>query len=189
MASVHRGSCLKTLNPFIDNKGLIHVGGWLDNASIDYCAKHPLILSAKSVVTSLIFNYEHRRLMHLGLQVLHSHISSVYWVIRGRIIARKVVNNCVQCFRSTPKFMSPLMAPLPRERVNIERPFAKTGLDFCGPILIRSGMRKITPTKSYICVFGDTCDSFGAGFLFIYRRFSCHVISFYVSKEPMLYFI
>lgn len=50
-------------------------------------------------------------------------------------------------------FSSPLMAPLPRERVTISRAFSKTGVDYCGPIMVRSGIRKVTPIKSYICVF------------------------------------
>jgi hypothetical protein len=43
------------------------------------------------------------------------------------------------------------MAPLPSVRVTIARPFANSGVDLCGPIFVRSGLRKIT--KSYICVF------------------------------------
>ncbi|CAI6363300.1 unnamed protein product [Macrosiphum euphorbiae] len=45
------------------------------------------------------------------------------------------------------------MAPLPRERVTIARPFARTGVDYCGPVMVRSGLRKVTPLKSYVCVF------------------------------------
>jgi len=35
----------------------------------------------------------------------------------------------------------------------MERPFARTGVDFCGPIHIRSGMRKVQSIKGYIAVF------------------------------------
>ncbi|XP_022180294.1 uncharacterized protein LOC111040631 [Myzus persicae] len=150
---VHRGSCLKALSPFIDDQGLIRVGGRLNNAQISYNTKHPIVLSSRSYVTKLIFHYEHRRLMHIGPQGLLSHISNSYWIIRGRIISRKTVNDCHQCFRAAPKFMSPYMAHLPKERVTIARPFARSGLDFCGPIMIRSGRRKVSPTKSYVCVF------------------------------------
>jgi len=33
---VHRGSCLRALSPFIDNQGLIRVGGRLNNAEVPY---------------------------------------------------------------------------------------------------------------------------------------------------------
>lgn len=150
---VNRDGSLKTLSPFIDSYDLIRVGGRLANAQISDGSKYPIVLSAKSTVTKLIFNYEHRRLMHIGPQALLSHISINFWIIRGRIIARKTVSKCVQCVRALPKFLSPFMAPLPRERVTIERPFARTGIDFCGFIMVRSGVWKVTPINSYICVF------------------------------------
>ncbi|XP_015377915.1 PREDICTED: uncharacterized protein LOC107172149 [Diuraphis noxia] len=150
---VHRSSCLRALSPFIDDQGLIRVGGRLNNAEVPYNTRHPVVLSSKSSITKLIFQYEHRRLMHIGPQALLAHISCNYWIVRGRIIARKTVSNCHQCFRATPRLISPYMAHLPRERVTVARPFARSGLDFCGPIMIRSGRRKVAPTKSYICVF------------------------------------
>ncbi|XP_025192641.1 uncharacterized protein LOC112592702 [Melanaphis sacchari] len=150
---VRRSSALIRLSPFIDKHGLIRVGGRLMNASISHDSKYPILLPSKSIVTKLIFNYEHRRLMHAGPQALLAHVSHKYWPLRGREIARKTVHHCIQCFRTKPTFSSPLMAPLPRERVTISRAFSKTGVDYCGPIMVRSGLRKVTPIKTYICVF------------------------------------
>lgn len=45
------------------------------------------------------------------------------------------------------------MAPLPKFRVQIALHVITTGIDFTGPILVRSGIRKITPIKRYILVF------------------------------------
>ncbi|XP_073995572.1 uncharacterized protein [Rhodnius prolixus] len=46
------------------------------------------------------------------------------------------------------------MGLLPKDRVSVSRPFSITGLDFAGPIIIKSGVRKSTKTtKAYICVF------------------------------------
>jgi len=49
--------------------------------------------------------------------------------------------------------MQPFMANLPRERVTVERPFARTGIEFCEPIHIKSGVRRVISIKSYIAVF------------------------------------
>lgn len=56
---VSRQSCLKQLSPFVDDAGLIRVGGRLMNASIANSMKYPIILPSTSQVTRSIFNYEH----------------------------------------------------------------------------------------------------------------------------------
>lgn len=83
------------------------------------------------------------------------------------------------------------MAPLPKERTIIQHPFTCTGVDFCGPINVRSGIRRVTPLKSYIAVFvcfstraihlelvyGLTTDAFLAALKrFIARRGHCSQI-------------
>lgn len=150
---VGRHSPLRTLNPFMDSEGLVRVGSRLTNANIAFDSKFPIVLPSKGNVTQLIFEHEHKRLLHIGPQGLLANIHLRYWPLRGRLIAKKTVRNCITCFRSSPKFITPFMAPLPRERVNIERPFSRSGVDFCGPILIRSGIRRVVSIKCYIAVF------------------------------------
>lgn len=151
--TVHRSSCLKTLSPFLDEYGIVRVGGRLTYAPISNSKKHPIVLPARCKVTSLIFTYEHKRLLHIGPQGLLAHLQNTYWPIRGRIIARRVVNKCIICFRARPTMLEPFMAPLPRERVTKDRVFAKSGVDFCGPFMIRSGLRRVTPIKHYVALF------------------------------------
>ena len=45
------------------------------------------------------------------------------------------------------------MASLPKERIESNRPFINTGVDYCGPIYIKTKQRKCTPTKAYIAIF------------------------------------
>lgn len=59
---------MRTLNPFIDSDGLLRAGGRLINADIAYTSKCPILLPAKSKTTQLIFEYEHKRLIHIGLK-------------------------------------------------------------------------------------------------------------------------
>ncbi|XP_050062971.1 uncharacterized protein LOC126552323 [Aphis gossypii] len=146
-------SQLKRLHPFIDSSGLIRVGGRLSQSNLSDNMKFPIVLPSKSRLTRLLFEYEHKRLLHVGPQALLAHIQGTFWPMRGRIIAKSVVNNCLICYKTKPTLQAPLMAPLPRARVTMERPFARTGVDFCGPIQIRSGIRKVQSIKSYIAVF------------------------------------
>jgi len=45
------------------------------------------------------------------------------------------------------------MATLPSPRVHPSRPFSTTGVDFAGPLNIRSGIRRVTSIKTWIAVF------------------------------------
>ncbi|KAL4123160.1 hypothetical protein QTP88_015383 [Uroleucon formosanum] len=148
-----RQSQLKKLHPFIDTSGLIRVAGRLSQSNLSDSMKFPIVLPVKSRLTRLLFEYEHKRLLHIGPQGLLSHIQGTFWPIRGRIISKSVVHNCLTWYKAKPTLQTPLMALLPRARVTMERPFARTGIDFCGPINIRSGIRRVQSIKSYIAVF------------------------------------
>lgn len=71
----------------------------------------------------------------------------------GKVLAKTVMRNCVVCHRFNPTLQTPLMAPLPRERVIIEISFFRNGVDFCGLIYIKSSLRRVTSIKCYIAVF------------------------------------
>ncbi|GFU16846.1 integrase catalytic domain-containing protein [Trichonephila clavipes] len=77
-----------------------------------------------------------------------------FWPLRGRSIARKIVHECVVCFKNKPIVANQLMGSLPRERVNPSFPFLHTGIDYCGPFFIRyKHQRKGTYQKIYVAIF------------------------------------
>ena len=53
-AKISRQSSLLKLNPFIDEEGLIRVGGRLENSTLPFEVKHPIVLPRSSQVTDLI---------------------------------------------------------------------------------------------------------------------------------------
>ncbi|GFX28191.1 uncharacterized protein TNCV_15301 [Trichonephila clavipes] len=59
-----------------------------------------------------------------------------FWPLRGRSIARKIVHECVVCFKNKPIVANQLIPSLPPERVNPSFPFLHTGIDYCGPFFI-----------------------------------------------------
>jgi len=189
--SIQKRSVLRTLCPFISKDGVILVGGRLGNADISETQKHPIVLPSRHKVTRLIFEDQHRALQHCGPQALLAAVRQRYWPLRGRVMARSVTSRCVTCIRSRPKFENPVMAPLPKNRVQFSRPFTITGVDFAGPLLIRSGIRRVTAIKTWIAVFvcfatraihleavvGLTSDAFMASLRrFMSRRGKCRKI-------------
>ena len=73
-----------------------------------------------------------------------------YWVLNARRIAKSVIRSCVPCQRIDAGALNQIAAPLPSYRVNQSKPFAVTGIDFCGPLFCKG-----TKTKYYILLF--TC--------------------------------
>lgn len=153
-SSVPTSSKLKFLNPFIDSEGLVRVGGRLDNSNLLYDHKHPVVLPACDVFVKLIFQYYHKRDFHVGPQALLHTVRLKYWILGGRSLARKVVHECVTCFKTKPIPVEQIMGNLPPERVLPNVPFSNTGLDLCGPFLIKyKNQRKGTLQKVYVAIF------------------------------------
>ncbi|XP_044315178.1 uncharacterized protein LOC123037609 [Drosophila rhopaloa] len=84
---------------------------------------------------------------------LHASIRLQYWPIGGLRTVSNVVKGCVECFRARPKFMEPIMANLPKERLECVRAFAVSGVDYCGPFFYKSEVRTRYPIKCYVSVF------------------------------------
>ncbi|XP_011161336.1 uncharacterized protein LOC105196885 [Solenopsis invicta] len=80
---------VSSLNPFLHKDNTLKVGGRLRHANFDFDKKHPMILAAKHPLTKLIFEDEHKRLLHLGPQALLLQIREKYWPIAGRNLTRQ----------------------------------------------------------------------------------------------------
>ncbi|XP_018315455.1 uncharacterized protein, partial [Mycetomoellerius zeteki] len=73
---ISRRSKLLPLNPFLDETGLLRVGGRLRHADADHAKRHPIILPAKHPLTDLIIRDSHLKQMHMGSQGLLAHLRS-----------------------------------------------------------------------------------------------------------------
>ncbi|GFX60760.1 integrase catalytic domain-containing protein [Trichonephila clavipes] len=151
---VSPNSKLRNLNPFIVSDGLLRVGGRLSNSDLPYVNKHPAILPGNHNLTVQIIVHFHRKNLHTDASSLLHYVREKFWPLNGRSLCRKVVHECLVCFKSRPLVTSQLMGNLPRDRVVPEYPFNCSGVDFCGPFMIRyKNQRKGILHKIYICVF------------------------------------
>lgn len=96
---VPANSQLAALNPFLDEEGVIRVGGRLKHADIPYNQRHPIVLPARHHITEILLRQEHIKLHHCGSQQLLADIRTRYWPLSGRREARKIVRRCISCFR------------------------------------------------------------------------------------------
>ncbi|XP_061724911.1 uncharacterized protein LOC133530870 [Cydia pomonella] len=147
-------SSILSLNPFLDDNGILRVGGRLHDAQCSYDQRHPKLLDGKHPLARLIFRSEHLRLLHCGPQLLLSGVREHFWPTKGRVLARSTVHNCLTCKRLKAKTMQPIMGNLPKSRVVPAPPFETCGVDFAGPfsILNKKG-RGAKVSKCYLCLF------------------------------------
>lgn len=150
---ITKGRLLR-LNTFIDREGIIRVGGRLSNSEFDADKKHPIVLSADHQFTKMLFLREHLKLLHAGPQLLLSSIREQFWPIGGRNLAKKIVHNCIKCFKNKPQQSQALMGELPKARISLTAPFYTTGVDYAGPFMIKDRQgRRCKTSKAFVCLF------------------------------------
>nr|CAH7720335.1 unnamed protein product [Callosobruchus chinensis] len=80
------------LKPFIDDCGILRVGGRLEQAKFAFEKKHPIILSDECALSRLIVEDAHKKLFHAGPRHVLAVIREEYWIIGGRRLCNKVIN-------------------------------------------------------------------------------------------------
>ena len=147
-SSIHR------LDPILD-KGLLRVGGRLNNSAIPYESKHPAILPGieHSHVSNLILNNIHKLVGHLGRESMLATLRQKYWIVHANAAAKKITSKCIVCRKYQARVGEQKMADLPVDRVTPnEPPFTRVGIDYFGPFDVKRGRSSL---KRYGVVF--TC--------------------------------
>jgi len=148
--SPSKGSPLCSLDPFVDDEGLLRIKGRLENADLSFESKHPVIIPSGHVA-KLLVQFQHIFLKHAGVGTIVSTLRGSYWILGVRRIAKTVCRMCVKCKRYDSRACSQPAAPLPGLRVKIAPPFTVTGLDYAGPLFCID----LPSKKLYILLF--TC--------------------------------
>ena len=177
-----KSSTLISFNPFLDDDGIVRIGGRLRHACLSFNQKHPIVLPKDNSLTKLIINQAHHITLHGGPTLMQSYIRQKYWIIGIQNMVRKHYHSCITCFRFRSKACQQIMSSLPSNRVNCTRPFLNCGVDYAGPISLRlTKLRGYRIVKGYIAAF--VCfstkaihielvsDLSTAAFLAAYRRF------------------
>ena len=105
-------SRLFQISPFLDELGILRVGGRLQASQLEFEERHPIILGKHSLVEMFV-QYEHRKQKHIGVEALYAHICINFWIIGGRRIIRGLKTKCITCRRFDAKATCEVTAPLP----------------------------------------------------------------------------
>ena len=148
---VEATSSLKTLHPFIDQEGLLRVGGRLQQSALPYEAIHQLILPVNHHFTKLVVSAEHIRLHHAGPLLLIASLREKFWIPWIRNV-NTIMHQClllqIQGTGNTPTHGRATFSASPTiEAISYYWCYA-------GPILLKlkTPCSKII-TKGYIAIF------------------------------------
>lgn len=145
---------IQRLTPFLDEDGMLRVGGRLRHSNLPFEAKHQIILPKNHLTVHLLIDHYHKANLHAGTQLLQSILQEQYWILAARSTIRFRIFRCIQCFKTKPRPNFPLMADLPSGRVIPARCFAVCGVDYAGPYRVTLyRLRKLQPIKVYLCLF------------------------------------
>lgn len=147
-------SKIANLCPILDNKNIMRVGGRIDRAETTMDKKHPIIVPADSRISYLILHQTHLVTKHGATQVMMQAIRQKYWIPHLRNKIRAYIHKCVLCARYAKNYEAQLMSDLPSDRINRNRAFLITGVDYAGPIdIVEQYKRKTNLRKCWIAVF------------------------------------
>lgn len=145
---------LAQLAPFLDDTGLIRVGGRLNNTTLSWDVKHPLLLPKVSPLTSLLIRHYHVNFLHGGPKLILSMLRQKFWIVSGRDAVRRNIFTCVKCTRQKAVRQAPFMGQLPSARVSSPRVFTQVGMDYGGPYLLKESRRRNAKvSKHYVALF------------------------------------
>lgn len=149
---LRKSSRLYKLDPILQD-GILRIGGRLSKLAMPEHFKHPAILPNTGHFSKLLLNHTHHLVGHCGKNQMLSKLRTNYWILKANQAARKISRDCILCRRWHGTAMHQKMADLPLMRITPDLPpFTHTGLDYFGPIEVKSGRSRV---KRYGALF--TC--------------------------------
>ena len=140
--SVKEDSILLQLKPYIDDFGIIRARGRIKHSDLNESCKYPVIVNYKHWMVTLYIERCHKLSEHSGLTITLSIIRRTIWLIKGRMITKKIIHGCVRCQRYYKKPLTQVTAPLPADRLNAVECFDIVGTDYFGPLTVKNGAER-----------------------------------------------
>ncbi|GIY97363.1 reverse transcriptase [Caerostris extrusa] len=98
---------------------------------------YPILLPSKHYLTECLIREYNLKYCHAGMQILAAKLRLQYWIFSSKRNMRSCVSCCVVCKRFTAKALTTPPIQLPLDRVRESPIFEITGLDLCGPLLLK----------------------------------------------------
>ena len=150
---IAKNSGLHRLNCFMDDSGLLRVGGKLRFTNLYSCYKYPILLPKGAHISLLIIRECHESVKHQGRGLTINEVRSRgFWIVGLNNQVKSLIHDCVTCRILRGKTTTQKMADLPTDRADCVPPFTYCGVDLFGPFLVKERRSEV---KRYGTIF--TC--------------------------------
>ena len=144
---------LQKLDPFLDQNGVLRVGGRIRRANLKEDIKFPILLPRDGHITKLLVQYFHKICKHQGrTTTLNELRSNGYWIIGGTSSVSHYILSCIRCRKLRGPAQSQKMSDLPEDRLHQAPPFTYCAVDYFGPWIVKDKRKEL---KRYGVLF--TC--------------------------------
>ena len=93
---VGKSSNIYKLDPFIDRNGLLRVGDWLNQSTMDESVEHPLLIPKASILARLIIKWYPEKNAHSGRGITMNQIrSSGFWIINCNATIKSLISRSI----------------------------------------------------------------------------------------------
>ncbi|CAI4220968.1 unnamed protein product [Auanema sp. JU1783] len=145
----------KSLDVIKDNEGILRVRGRLGHVNKSE-SEHPILLFGNKFFTNLLLKYIHDISLHAPRETLISIVRKEFFIIKLKKCLNDITSNCLQCKKINNRpFKYPNFPQLPKERVVKFKPFENIGIDYAGPLLVKT--EEQTTKKVWIVLITCLC--------------------------------
>ena len=95
----------------------------------------------------------HSGLLHRSVAETLARSRASVWIVKGRVLAKKICSSCTECRRERRVALGQQMAPLKVESSTICPPWTHISLDYAGPIVIKGEVNARARGKGWILVY------------------------------------
>ncbi|XP_052815239.1 uncharacterized protein LOC128242202 [Mya arenaria] len=131
---VSKQSHILQLDPYLDEDGLLRVGGRLSRSSLSTCEKNPIIIPGDHHISVLLIRHYHESVQHKGRHFTAGAVRKAgFWNTGGSGRVSSFIFKCVKCRKLRGNLQTQKMAELPSCRLSEALPFTYVGVDTFGP--------------------------------------------------------
>ncbi|XP_069108188.1 uncharacterized protein [Argopecten irradians] len=131
---ISRQSDILSLSPFLDDTGILRVGGRLRKSNLSTKEKNPILIPGNHHVAVLLTRHYHDSVQHQGRHFTEGAIRAAgFWITRGKRVVSDVIRLCTKCHKLRGNLCHQKMADLPSDRLTPSPPFSYVGVDVFGP--------------------------------------------------------